>query len=199
MRREDLKKFATLSCANAEYNYLPQMWWPYSDEWKINFARDNHPIIDLNLMWNQSTCLNASITLSKLPIMMQTQIRATNMRWGEMTLKSLQPCLPILNFKEVLCESRMNFFQLQIDSRFLQPTCSKCICSSVCHSVRLSVRAKREIWSKRVFMRTKGNFSFQRALKEYYNYSLISTFTEFLIFLTNNRDCKAVDPYNARK
>jgi hypothetical protein len=44
------------------------------------FARDDHPTIDLNLMSNQSTCLNASITLSRLPIMMQTQIRATNMR-----------------------------------------------------------------------------------------------------------------------
>jgi hypothetical protein len=24
MRRDDLKKFATLSCANAKFNYLPQ-------------------------------------------------------------------------------------------------------------------------------------------------------------------------------
>ncbi len=31
---------------------------------------------------------------------------------------------------------------------------------SVCNSVCLSVRAKRGIWSKRVFMRTNGNFSF---------------------------------------
>ncbi len=62
------------------------------------FARDDHPTIDLNLMSNQSTCLNASITLSGLPIMMQTQIIATNMRWGGTTLKSLQPCLvPMLN------------------------------------------------------------------------------------------------------
>jgi hypothetical protein len=44
------------------------------------FARDHHPTIDLNLMNDQSTCLNASITLSGLPIMMQTQIQATNMR-----------------------------------------------------------------------------------------------------------------------
>jgi hypothetical protein len=44
------------------------------------YARDNHPRIELNLMRNQSTCLNASITVSKLPIMMQTQIQATNMR-----------------------------------------------------------------------------------------------------------------------
>jgi hypothetical protein len=58
-----------------------------------NFARDHHPTIDLNLMNNQLTCLNASITLSKLPIMMQTQIQATNMRWGGTTLKSLQACL----------------------------------------------------------------------------------------------------------
>ncbi len=68
------------------------MWWPSLD-WKQNLARDNHPTIDLNLMWNQSTCLNASITQSKFPIMMQTQIRATNMRWGGMTSKSSQPCL----------------------------------------------------------------------------------------------------------
>ncbi len=37
---------------------------------------------------------------------------------------------------------------------------SGCICSSVCHSVCLWVRAKRGIWSKRMFMRTNGNFSF---------------------------------------
>ncbi len=34
------------------------------------------------------------------------------------------------------------------------------ICLSVCLSVRGWVRAKRGIWSKRVFMRTNGNFSF---------------------------------------
>ncbi len=107
MRRDDLWMFATLSCANAQYSYWPQltltqccqaeMWWPNLD-WKKYLARDNHPTIDLNLMWNQSTCLNASITLSKFPIMMQTQIRATKMRWGGTTFKSLQPCLmPIPN------------------------------------------------------------------------------------------------------
>ncbi len=41
----------------------------------------------------QLTCLNASITLSKFPTMMQTQIQATNMRWGGTTFKSSQPCL----------------------------------------------------------------------------------------------------------
>ncbi len=76
----------------SHYNCQTEMWWPNLD-WKRNLARDNHPTIDLNLMWNQSTCLNASITLSKFPIMMQTQIRATNMRWGGTTLTSLQPCL----------------------------------------------------------------------------------------------------------
>jgi hypothetical protein len=41
--------------------------------------------------------LNASITLSKFPIMMQTQIRATNMRWVGTTFKSLQPTLSRTN------------------------------------------------------------------------------------------------------
>ncbi len=50
-----------------------------------------------------------------------------------------------------------------------------------------------------MFMRTKGIF-FQRALKEYYDYSLISTCTESSqYFLKNDCDCKAVDPYNTRK
>ncbi len=77
----------------SHYNCQTKMWWPNFDNWKRNLTRDNHQTIDLNLMWNQSTCLDASITLTKLPIMMQTQIQATNMRWGGMTLKSLQPCL----------------------------------------------------------------------------------------------------------
>ncbi len=62
--------------------------------------------------------------------------------------------------------------------------------SSVCHSVCGWVRAKRGIWSKGVFMRTKGNFSFQRALKEYYNYSLFSTYTEKSLYkkeISSNR------------
>ncbi len=65
----------------------------------------------------------------------------------------------IFNFNEVLCNScnsRMIFFQLQIDSHFLQPMRSECICLSVSHSVHPWVRAKRGIWSKRVFMRTTG-------------------------------------------
>ncbi len=84
----------------SHYNCQTEMWWPNLNDRREIFARDNLPTIDLNLMlmWNQSACLNASITLSKLPIMMQTQIRATNMRWGGKTLKSLQPCLvPIPN------------------------------------------------------------------------------------------------------
>ncbi len=49
---------------------------------------------------------------------------------------------------------------------------------SLCPSFRLSVRAKRGIWSKRVLIRKIGNFFFQRALKEYYDYSVFSTCTE---------------------
>ncbi len=82
----------TIGHSFSHYNCQTEMWWLDLD-WKRNLARDNCQTIDLNLMWNQSTCLNASITLSKLPIMMHTQIWATNMRWGGMTLKSLQPCL----------------------------------------------------------------------------------------------------------
>ncbi len=79
-------------------NCQTEMWWPNLYDWRRNLATHNHPTIDLNLMWNQSTCLNSWITPSKLPIMMHTQIRATNMRWGGKTLKSLQPCLvPIPN------------------------------------------------------------------------------------------------------
>ncbi len=77
----------------SHYNWQTEMWWPSLYDWKRNLAKDDRPTIDLNLMWDQSPCLNASITLTKLPIMMQTQIQATNMRWGETTLKSLQPCL----------------------------------------------------------------------------------------------------------
>ncbi len=76
----------------SHYNCQTEMWWLNLD-WKRYLAKDNPPTIDLNLMWNQSTCLNASITLSKLPIMMQTQIRATNMRWGGMTSKVCNPVL----------------------------------------------------------------------------------------------------------
>ncbi len=81
----------------SHYNCQTEMWWSKLD-WKRILARDNCPTIDLNLMWNQSICLNASITLSQLPIMIQTQIQATNMRWGVMILKSLQPCcVPMSN------------------------------------------------------------------------------------------------------
>jgi hypothetical protein len=43
----------------------------------------------------------------------------------------------------------------QLEKKFLQPTRSECIHLSVSHSLCPSVRAKRGIWSKRVFMRTK--------------------------------------------
>ncbi len=77
----------------SHYTCQTEIWWPNLDDWKRNFARGNQSTIDLNLMWNQQTCLNPSITLSKLKFMMQTQIQATNMRWKGTTLKSLQPCL----------------------------------------------------------------------------------------------------------
>ncbi len=50
-------------------------------------------------------------------------------------------------------------------------------------------------------MRTNGNFFFWRGLKEYYNYSLISTclHRKFSIFLRNYCDCEVVDQHNARK
>jgi hypothetical protein len=57
------------------------------------------------------------------------------------------------------CEWAGGIF-LRQRKKFLQPTRSGCICFSVRHSVCLSVRAKRGIWSKRVFTRKIGNFSF---------------------------------------
>jgi hypothetical protein len=40
----------------------------------------------------------------------------------------------------------------QLGKKFLQPTRSQCIRFSICNSVRLSVRAKRGIWSVCVFL-----------------------------------------------
>jgi hypothetical protein len=59
-----------------------------------------------------------------------------------------------------LSETKKTDTTSQLEKKFLQPTCSKCICFSICNSVCLSVMAKRGIWSKRVLMRTNGNFSF---------------------------------------
>ncbi len=81
------------------------------------FAREAHPTIDLNLMSNQSTCLSASITLSGLPIMMQTQFRATNMRWGGMTLNSLQPCL-VLMLNTTIRHNWLSFYNCQTEMRW---------------------------------------------------------------------------------
>jgi hypothetical protein len=50
MRREDLKKFATLSCANAKFNYSPQLTLTH-------FAREARPTIDLILIRNQPLCI----------------------------------------------------------------------------------------------------------------------------------------------
>ncbi len=84
----------------------------------------------------------------------------------------------------------------QLEKKFPQPTRSKCICFSVCDSVRGWVRAKRGIWSKRVFMRMNGNF-FSACVE-----GILWLFTNFYlqrklsIFLRNYHDCKVVDPYN---
>ncbi len=88
------------------------------------------------------------------------------------------------------------FFQHQIDSQFLQPTRSKCICFSVSHSVCPSVRAKRGIWSKRVFTRTNGNFfsAFVEGILQLFTNFYLQR--KFLIFLRNDHDCKVVDPFN---
>ncbi len=96
------------------YNCQTETWWPNLNDCRKIFARDNHPTIDLNLIRNQSTCLNASITLFKLPIMMQTQIRATDMRWGGRTLKGLQPCLvPMPN--PTICHSWLSHYNCQTE------------------------------------------------------------------------------------
>ncbi len=95
------------------------MWWPNLDDWKRNLCKDNHSTIDLNLMWNQSTCRNASIALSGLPIMMQTQIQPTNTRWGETTLKSLQPCIvPMLNTTIATIDSHIIIAKQKYDDQF---------------------------------------------------------------------------------
>ncbi len=75
---------------------------------------DNRPTFYLNLMWNQLTCLNASITLSNFPIMMQAQIWATIMRWGGMLLKGLQPFLvPMLN--TTISHSKLSHYNCQTE------------------------------------------------------------------------------------
>ena len=154
MRRDDLKKFATLSrlcqcpiqlfatidshtiiakqkCNDqiwmtgrgilqeimdkqSTWTWWIKTWPPNLNKWKRNLAREARPTIDLNLMNNQSTCLNASITLSVLPIMMQTQIRATNMRWEETTLKSLQLSLvPMPN--TTICHKWLSHYNCQTE------------------------------------------------------------------------------------
>ncbi len=62
--------------------------------------------------------------------------------------------------KPYSCQNQKTDTTAELGKKFLQPTRSKCIRSSVCRSVYQSVRAKRGIWSKRVFMRMNSNFSF---------------------------------------
>ncbi len=56
-------------------------------------------------------CINNSI---QTPIMMQTQIRATNMRWGGMTLKSLQPCLVSMP-NTTICHNQLSYYNCQTE------------------------------------------------------------------------------------
>ncbi len=113
----------------SHYNCQTEIWRTNLNNWKRNLARDNRPTIDLNLMWNQSTCLNASILLSKHPIMMQTQIWATNMRWGGPTLKSLQPCLvPMPN--TTICNNWLSHYNCQTEMWW--PNLDDCIRNPVC-------------------------------------------------------------------
>ncbi len=98
----------------SHYNCQTEIWWPNLDDWNRNLAKGNRLTNYLNLMWNQPTCLNASITLSKLPIMMQTQIQAPNMRWGGTTLKSSQPCLvPMPN--TAICHNWLSHYNCQTE------------------------------------------------------------------------------------
>ncbi len=67
--------------------------WRYFRDFHLN---KESSIIDFNDEPDDlPQCINNFIQTS---IMMQTQIQATNMRWGGTTLKSLEPCLvPMLN------------------------------------------------------------------------------------------------------
>ncbi len=58
----------------------------------------------LNLYWHQS----------KPPIMMQTQIQATNMRWGGTALKSLQPCLVSMP-STTICDNWLSHYNCQTE------------------------------------------------------------------------------------
>ncbi len=79
---------------------------------------------------------------------------------------------------------------------FLQPTCSECIPSSVCHSIHGWVRTKRGIWSRKCLW--EHTVIFLSACIE----GILQLFTnvylqrKLLIFLRNDRECKVVDPYN---
>ena len=85
---------------------------------------------------------------------------------------------------------------LSTTNRLLVPPAhAKQVYLFLCPSVCPSVRAKRGIWSKRVFIRTNSNFSFS----VHWRNTTIILIRKFLIFLRNDRDCKAVDLYNARR
>ncbi len=77
MRRDNLEKFATLSCVNAKYNHLPQltltlncqtvMWWPNLNDWKRNLCQrwpSNNLLEPNEYSINLPQCINNSIRTS---------------------------------------------------------------------------------------------------------------------------------------
>jgi hypothetical protein len=120
-------------------------------------------------MTSQMIYLNASITQSKLPIMIQTQIQAINinMRWGGINLTWRNHRLP--------SPTRIN--------------------SSLHNSICGWVKAKRGIWSKRVLWEQtviSRSAYVEGILWLFTNFYLQRKFS---IFLRNDHDCKVVDPY----
>ncbi len=100
--------------------------------------------------------------------------------------------------KPISYQNKITDTTAQLEKKFLQPTCSKCICFSVCDSVRewgLSegYRVKECLWERTVIFLSACIEGILRLFTNFYMQRNI------LIFLRNDRDCKYVDPYKARK
>jgi hypothetical protein len=67
---------------------------------------------------------------------------------------------------------------------------------SLCRWFCLSVRAKRGIWSKRVLIRKIGSLSFSVLEGILQLFTIFYLHRKCLIFLRNDRDCKAVEGLN---
>ncbi len=155
------KCLAVAACKSSPPACAPQHLWGWIEAWLILLPLPLSPVTEkqsiINHHHHHYHCIHR---------------QHTPRRWFRVaatvaTTAALPPHFPTRSSKKYYVNHVWNFFQLQIDSWSLQPMCSKSICFSVCHSVCLSVWTKRGIWSKWVFMRMKGNFSFQRALREY--------------------------------